>query len=157
VAHTFTNLLVHVIFSTKDRRPYIDPDLSSRLFAYMGGVLREIGVAPMIVNGTEDHIHKLIGVPATRSVAEVIRVVKANSSKWVHEQFSNRHDFAWQSGYGAFSVSQSKFSVSQSNVDSVRQYIANQEEHHRTVSFQEEYLAFLKRHGISYDERYVWE
>jgi REP element-mobilizing transposase RayT len=116
----------------------------------MGGVLREIGVAPMIVNGTADHVHELLGVPATRSVAEVIRIVKANSSKWVHEEYSHHHDFGWQSGYGAFSVSQS-------NVETVRQYIADQEEHHRTVSFQEEYLAFLKRHGIAYDKRYVWE
>ena len=150
MAHTFTNLLVHAIFSTKDRRPFINADLNPRLFAYMGGVLREIGVAPLIVNGTEDHLHALVGLPATRSVADVIRIVKANSSKWVHEEFPNHRDLAWQSGYAAFSVSQS-------NVDAVRAYIADQEEHHHTVSFQEEYLAFLKRHGITYDERYVWE
>jgi REP element-mobilizing transposase RayT len=148
--HTYTNVLAHIIFSTKDRQPHIDADLRSRLFAYMGGVLRDIGATPLIVNGMDDHAHQLVGVPATRSVSEVVRIVKANSSKWVHEEFPERSAFAWQSGYGAFSVSQS-------NVDLVRQYIAHQEEHHRTMSFQEEYVAFLKRHGIAYDERYVWE
>jgi REP element-mobilizing transposase RayT len=116
----------------------------------MGGILRDIGATPLILNGTEDHAHQLLGIPATRSVAEVVRMVKANSSKWVHDEFPSHQDFAWQSGYGAFSVSQS-------NVDSVRQYIVAQEEHHKTMSFQQEYLAFLKRHGIAYDERYVWE
>jgi REP element-mobilizing transposase RayT len=141
---------VHIIFSTKDRQPHIDFDLRSRLFAYIGGVVRDIGGIPLVVNGTDDHVHQLVGVPAARSVSEIVRIVKSNSSKWVHEEFPNRRAFAWQSGYGAFSVSQS-------NVDSVRQYIAKQEEHHRTVSFQEEYIAFLSRHGITYDERYVWE
>jgi REP element-mobilizing transposase RayT len=150
MAHTYVNLLVHVIFSTKDRRPHIDAELQSRLFAYTGGVLRDIGAVPMIVNGTADHVHQLVGLPSTRSIAELIRVVKANSSKWVHEEFASRREFAWQSGYAAFSVSQS-------NADAVRQYITDQEEHHRTVSFEEEYVAFLKRHGIAYDERYVWE
>ena len=150
MAHTYVNLLVHVIFSTKDRRPCIDAELQSRLFAFMGGVLRDIGAIPLIVNGTDDHVHQLVGLPSTRCVADVVRVVKANSSKWVHEEFSAHHEFGWQSGYAAFSVSQS-------NVDAVRHYIATQEEHHRTVTFQEEYLAFLKRHGIAYDERYVWQ
>jgi putative transposase len=150
VAHTFTNLVVHIIYSTKDRHPHIDTDLRPRLFAYLGGVIRDIGGSPLIVNGTDDHTHQLISLPAARAVAEVVRLVKANSSKWVHETFPAKRGFAWQSGYGAFSVSQS-------NVDAVRQYIAEQEEHHRTVTFQEEYLAFLRRHGISFDERYVWE
>ena len=148
--HTYTNVLVHLIFSTKDRQPCIDAGLRSRLFAYLGGVLRDIGATPMIVNGMEDHAHLLAGIPAARSVAEVVRTVKSNSSKWVHDEFPNRHAFAWQSGYGAFSVSQS-------NVESVRQYIAHREEHHKTMSFQQEYVAFLQRHGIAYDERYVWE
>jgi len=148
--HTYTNVLVHIIFSTKERRPYIGVDLRARLFAYMGGILRDVGASPLIVNGMDDHAHQLAGIPATRSVAEVVRIVKANSSKWIHQEFPNQSAFAWQSGYGAFSVSQS-------NVDSVREYIATQDEHHRRMSFQDEYVAFLKRHGIAYDERYVWE
>ena len=146
--HTYTNVLVHIIFSTKDRQPLINAESRDRLFAYMGGVLRDIGATPLIINGMDDHPHHLVGVPATRSVSEVVRLVKANSSKWVHEEFPDQPAFAWQSGYGAFSVSQS-------NVDSVRQYIARQEEHHKTMSFQEEYLAFLQRHGIVYEE-YLW-
>lgn len=150
MAHTYANLVVHVIFSTKDRVPQIDAEIRPRLFPYMGGVVRELGCTPMIVNGVEDHVHGLIGLPTTRSVADVMRVLKTNSSKWIHDTFTGRSAFAWQAGYGAFSVSQS-------NVEAVRQYISTQEEHHRMVSFQEEYLAFLQRHGIAYDPRYVWE
>ena len=148
--HTYVNLLVHVIFSTKDRRPHMTPDLRPRLFAYIGGVVRELGGTPSIVNGTDDHVHVLLGLPATKAVADVLRIVKTNSSRWVHETFPALRAFAWQSGYGAFSVSQS-------NADAVHAYIATQEEHHRHVSFQEEYAQFLKRHGITYDERYVWD
>ena len=148
--HTYANLLVHVIFGTKDRRPTITAELRPRLLAYMGGVVRAVGGTPAIVNGTDDHVHILLGLPVTKAVADVLRVVKANSSRWAHETFPARRDFAWQSGYGAFSVSQS-------NAAAVHAYIAEQEEHHRRMSFQEEYVAFLKRHGIAYDERYVWE
>lgn len=148
--HTYANLLVHVIFGTKDRLPTITPELRPRLFAYMGGVVREIGATPCIVNGTEDHAHLLLGLPVTKAIADVLRVVKANSSRWAHQEFPSLGTFAWQSGYGAFSVSQS-------SADAVYAYIADQEEHHKRVSFQDEYLLFLKRHGIAYDERYVWE
>ena len=145
---TFTNLLIHAIFSTKGRAQWIDADLRPRLFAYAGGVLREIHGTPLIINGPDDHAHLLFGLPAMASVAEVMRVVKANSSKWVHEQWPSRSYFAWQSVYAAFSVSQS-------NVEQVSRYTANQEAHHRTVSFQEEFIGFLKRHGIASDERFI--
>ena len=148
--HTFTNLLVHFIFSTKDRRPNLEAEIRSRVFAYMGGVFREVGATPILINGPDDHVHALASIPAAASVADVMRLVKTNTSKWVHEQWPQRREFAWQSGYGAFSVSQS-------NRAEVAKYIAGQEEHHRHVSFQEEFLAFLKRHGIAYDERYVWD
>lgn len=148
--HTYANLLVHVIFGTKDRQPTIVQEIRPRLFAYMGGIVRELGGTPCIVNGTDDHVHMLLGLPPAKAIADVLRVVKANSSRWTHEEFPERQGFAWQSGYGAFSVSQS-------NADAVHTYIANQEEHHKRVSFQEEYLLFLQRHGIAYDERYVWE
>ena len=150
MAHTFTSLLVHVIFSTKDRLPHLDAEVRSRLFPYMGGILREAGARPVLVNGVADHVHGLVGLPTTASVADMMRVLKTNSSKWVHEEWPTLRGFAWQTGYGAFSVSRS-------NVDEVERYIARQEEHHRTVTFQEEYVAFLRRHGIAYDERYVWE
>ena len=150
MAHTFTNLLCHVIFSTKDRLPQIDADLRPRLMAYLGGIVRELHAAPLIANGPDDHVHLLVGLPATLAVADLVRVVKANAWRWVHEQWPARKAFAWQTGYGAFSVSQS-------SAEAVRQYIAGQEEHHRHVSFQEEFVAFLKRHGIAYDDRYIWE
>ena len=148
--HTYTSLLTHVIFSTKDRQPHLDAEIRGRVFAYMGGVVRELKGAALAINGPDDHVHLLLGLPASVAVAEAVRVVKTNTSRWTHETWPQRQSFAWQSGYGAFSVSRS-------NVEEVERYIAGQEEHHRHVSFQEEYLAFLKRHGIAYDERYVWE
>ena len=150
MAHTFTNLLFHVIFSAKDRCAALDHQIRPRLFPYMGGIVREAGGIPLAVNGVSDHVHLLLALPATLAVADAMRVLKTNSSRWVHEQWPDRRSFAWQAGYGAFSVSRS-------NVEEVERYIANQEEHHRRITFQDEYLAFLRRHGIAFDERYVWE
>lgn len=150
MAHTFTNLLTHVIFSTKDREPFMNEDVRPRIFAYMGGVVREIGGTALRINGPSDHTHLLLALPATVAIAEAMRLVKTNSSKWIHETFPRLSAFAWQHGYGAFSVSQS-------NVGAVEAYIDKQEEHHRTMTFQEEFVAFLKRHGISYDPKYIWE
>lgn len=148
--HTFTNLLVHVVFSTKDRQPFLDTELRPRLFPYMGGIVRELGGVPLALNGPNDHVHALVTVPATLALADLMRVLKTNSSRWVHEQWPQRCSFAWQTGYGAFSVSKS-------NAPEVERYITGQEEHHRHVSFQEEFLAFLRRHGIAFNERYVWD
>ena len=150
MGHTFTNLTTHFIFGTKDRRPLIDAEVRPRLFPYLAGVAREMGATPLAVNGVEDHAHLLLGIPPALSAAEVTRVVKANASRWVHEQWPRKTSFAWQAGYGAFSVSRS-------NVDEVVAYIARQEEHHRHMTFQDEYLAFLRRHGVAFDERYVWD
>ena len=150
MAHTYTSVLVHVIFATKDRQPYLDGDVGPRVFAYMGGILREMGSTPILINGPADHVHGLVTVPPTVATSDLMRTLKANSSRWVHEQFPRLKSFAWQTGYGAFGVSRS-------NADEVERYIAGQEEHHRRVSFQEEYLTFLKRHGIAFDPRYVWD
>ena len=150
MAHTFTNLLTHVIFSTKDRTPSINVELKPQLFAYMGGIVRECKGVALTVNGIADHVHLLLRLPPTISLAEIMRVLKTNSSRWVHEKWPLHSAFGWQAGYGAFSVSQS-------NVSAVLHYITNQEEHHRKVSFQEEFIAYLRRHGIEYDERYIWE
>jgi putative transposase len=149
MAHTFTNLLTHVIFSTKDRLPLVTPGIKTRLHAYMGGIVRSIDGIALAIDGPADHVHLLIKTPATVAMADVVRVVKANSSRWVHETFPSAA-FAWQTGYGAFSVSCS-------NVEAVTEYIGGQEDHHQTVSFQEEFVAFLRRHGIEYDERFIWE
>ena len=148
IAHTFTNLLTHIIFSTKDREPFISDAIRDRLFGYMGGILNELHVTPILINGPTDHVHILAALPPKAALSDVMRVLKTNSSRWVHEELHQQ--FAWQSGYGAFSVSHS-------NAEQVRLYIANQQEHHKTVSFQEEFIAFLKRHEIPYDPRYIWE
>src|SRR3954462_7702749 len=107
MVHTFANLLVHVIFGTKDRRPSIIPEIRPRLFAYMGGIISEAGATPLIVNGADDHAHAFVGLPSTLAIADLLRLLQTNSSRWVHEGFPKARDFAWQSGYGAFSVSQS--------------------------------------------------
>ena len=150
MAHTFTNILLHVIFSTKDRAPFLDAELKPRMLAYIGGILNEMHAIPVFMDRPADHVHVLLVQPSTVTLADLIRTIKTNSSRWVHENWPQRSDFAWQTGYGAFSVSLSA-------AESVKKYIAGQEEHHRKVSFQEEFVAFLKRHGIQYDERYIWE
>ncbi len=150
MAHIFTNLLAHVIFSTKDRLPHINPIIKPRLLAYMGGIIRTLDGIAIAIDGTADHVHLLIKQPTTVAMADLMRSLKTNASRWVHETWPEEHAFAWQTGYGAFSVSQS-------NADAVRDYIARQEEHHQAVSFQEEFITFLRRHGIDYDERYIWE
>jgi REP element-mobilizing transposase RayT len=137
------------VFSTKERAPFIQGDLSQKLFPYLGGILRELEAVPLLVNGPQDHVHALAVLPATVGLAEVMRVLKTNSSRWVHEKWSSRSDFGWQEGYAAFSVSQSSRAA-------VLGYIQCQEEHHRKMTFQQELLALLKKHGIQYDERYIW-
>jgi REP-associated tyrosine transposase len=150
MAHTFANLLTHVIFSTKDREPLIAPDLKPDLMAYMGGIIRELGGKAVAANSMPDHVHMLLWLPPGVAVAEALRIVKTNSSRWVHQSRARLRGFAWQTGYGAFSVSQS-------NAASVAKYIREQEKHHRGVSFQEEFITFLKKNGVRYDERYIWE
>jgi len=143
-------LLIHIVFSTKGRAPLISGEIQDDLHAYLGGIIREIGGKALIVNGTVDHVHVLIRTPTTRSSAEIVRLLKANSSKWIHQKWPQQRGFTWQSGYGAFSVSESP-------VDSVRAYIASQQEHHKKISFQDEFRAFLRKNNIEVDERYLWE
>jgi REP element-mobilizing transposase RayT len=148
MAHTIGNVVVHVIFSTKGRKPLLTPEMRSDVYAYLGGIVRALNATALIVNGTADHIHMLIRIRPAQSPAEVARIVKTNSSRWAREKWNK--DFAWQTGYGVFSVSES-------NVSEVSKYIANQEQHHRKRSFQEEFVAFLRRNRIAYDERYIWD
>jgi putative transposase len=147
---SFTCLHYHLVFSTKHRLPQITEELAPRLYAYLGGILRTDKGCLIAVGGMPDHVHLLARVGKQTSVARALRVLKANSSKWVHETFPDRRDFAWQTGYGAFAVSYSHLSR-------IQHYIAHQAEHHRTVTFQDEYRAFLRRHHIEYDERYLWD
>ena len=147
--HSFASLLVHVIFSTKDRASDLSPELAARLFPYMAGIVKERKGVPLIINGPADHVHLLVYVAATESISDLMRVVKTNSSRWVHEQFPEHKRFGWQAGYGALTVSRSRAA-------DVTAYIAGQQDHHRRVSFQDEFLTFLRKHGIAYDVRDLW-
>jgi len=148
MANTFTNLLFHIVFSTKHRAPFVHESLRERLYGYMGGILREEGGILLEIGGMPDHAHLLARLKADCSVAEAVRTVKSSSSKWVHQTFPERVDFAWQTGYAAFSVSESQ-------VATVRRYIKNQEQHHTRLSFKDELIALLQKHGIEFDERYL--
>jgi putative transposase len=150
VPQSLVSLNVHLIFSTKNREPVIDADLALRLYGYMGGIIRNTGSVLLAVGGMPDHVHLLVSLGRQTCIADLVRDTKANSSAWVHETFPERGSFAWQAGYGAFTVS---ISV----LERVRLYIVNQERHHRRRTFQDEFLALLKAHGLEYDERYVWD
>ena len=147
---SFACLNCHIIFSTKNREPVIMPDFAPRLYQYIGGIAHNTGNTLMAAGGMPDHIHLLVSLGRESCMADVVRDIKSNSSRWIHETVANLRGFAWQSGYGAFAVSYS-------SLVQVRQYIADQQEHHRVRTFQEEFRAFLKRHNIQYDERYVWD
>ena len=149
MAHSFVKILVHVVFSTHNREPSIDTEFSDRLHQYLGGIIRALGGHAFAINGMPDHVHVLMTLPADKSIADVMRTVKANSSRWVSETIPRASGFSWQTGYSAFGVSQSAF-------DRVSQYIANQAEHHAKKSFQDEYRELLTLHGLSFDEKYVW-
>ena len=145
---SLTQLLVHTIFGTKDRAPLIADDWRPDLHAYIGGILRNRKCDLLAAGGVEDHMHLLIRMATTISIADMIRDVKSNSSAWRHENGDSK--FAWQSGYGVFSVDQPM-------VGPLVAYIADQRVHHRKVTFQEEYMAFLKKHEMEFDERYMWD
>ncbi len=143
--HSFSNLLIHIVYSSKHRRPLIDATLEERLFPYFGGIVRQLGGRLYIVNGVEDHVHLLTELPASIAVADAIGKIKGSSTHWIHETFYDRSEFAWQRGYAAFSVSKSKLST-------VARYIERQKTHHKKWSFEEEFAQLLRRHGISVDK-----
>jgi putative transposase len=140
----------HCVFSTKDRRPFITPELRERLWPFLGGIARQNKMKAVEIGGVADHIHILLSLPSTMPISKAMQLIKGGSSKWMHESFPDRRLFAWQEEYGAFSVS-----ISQ--LDTIIAYIKNQEEHHRKMTFQEELLKLLKRHQIEFDERYLWK
>jgi len=150
MAGTYTELIYHLIFSTKHREPLISPRLQEELYAYIGGILRDQGGHLLEVGGMPDHLHLLIRIKPDISVSEIVRLVKANASKWANERPDQMERFAWQRGYGAFTVSLSQAPM-------VSQYVRNQEEHHRKKTFQEEFVEFLKRHEIQFDEQHLWD
>lgn len=150
MAQSLSNLLTHLVFSTKNRMPSLNEDIASELHPYIVGVLDNLGCPSIQVGGASDHVHIFYRLSRIKSVAEVVETVKTSTSKWIKTKSNELAGFYWQSGYGAFSVSQS-------DMDAVIAYIRNQPEHHKKVSFQEEYRRFLNRYQISYDERYVWD
>ena len=144
--HTFTKNHLHVVFSTKQRLKLIPKDLQAETWSYMTGICKNTGLVPVAVNGMADHAHLLFHLPPTTTLAKAVSSLKANSSRWLNER---KVKFAWQEGYGAFSVSASNLPV-------VAQYIRNQQEHHKKINFEDEFLALLKKHGIEFDPKYVF-
>jgi len=149
MAHSYSCCLVHYVFSTKERRKAIALELRQRLWSYMGGIARENGMKALAVGGTDDHVHTLVSLPATPSIAKAIQLIKGGSSKWIHDTLPAHANFAWQEGYGAFSIGVS-------GVNETMAYINAQEEHHQTRTFEEEFRVFLAKHNVEYDERYVF-
>ncbi len=147
---SFVCMHCHIVFSTKGREPWLTDELLPRLFAYIGGIVRAHGSVLVAAGGVPDHVHLLVSLSKESSIADLLREIKANSSRWIHETFPDLGGFHWQTGYGAFAVSYS-------DLDRVEQYVREQPEHHRERTFQEEFLALLRRHRIPFDERYLWD
>jgi putative transposase len=142
--------LIHLVYSTKQRQRWIGQAHRDGLFAYQAGIYREWDSPALLIGGVEDHVHSLFALSKNHPLKKIVEEVKKGSSKWMKSDGPKNPDFHWQAGYGAFSVSQS-------NLEEVRRYIENQEEHHRRMTFQDELRALLVRHGIKFDERYVWD
>jgi REP element-mobilizing transposase RayT len=151
MAQSLAKIVVHTIFSTKDRHPFLrDQKLRDELHRYIGGILLELDCQPIITGGVDDHIHFLCSLSRTCEPANMVKDVKRGSSRWLKTKGPELSDFAWQNGYGIFSIGFSQ-------IESVRSYIAGQEEHHRQVSYQDEFRQFLQRYEIKFDERFVWD
>jgi len=148
MSHTYTCALFHCVFSTKERSKLISPEIQPRLWAYIGGVARKREMKALRVGGTDDHLHLLLSLPSALPIAKAMREIKSESTRWLRED-CGLAGFAWQEGYGAFSIGWTQ-------VDATLKYIARQKEHHRKRDFQAEFVAFLKKHKIEYDPRYVW-
>jgi len=147
---SLSSILVHLIFSTKNREPFISTAIEQELHPYMAKIFRGLRSPSLTIGGTDDHVHILFSLGRTIEVAELVKEVKSESSKWIKSKGKEFENFYWQRGYGAFSIGQSQ-------VTAVKRYIARQKVHHQRVTFQDEYRTFLKSYGIDYDERYVWD
>ena len=150
MAGKYLSLLVHFTWRTAGREPSIEADMRDDLYSYIGGIMKNKNAKLISAGGTSDHIHLYASMPSTISIADFVNAVKSNSSRWIHESSSRLRGFAWQDGYGAFSVSKSE-------EGRVVRYISNQEEHHRKRTFKEELIGLLDKHGIAYDKRYIWQ
>jgi REP element-mobilizing transposase RayT len=150
MAGKYLSLLVHFTWSTAGREPWIETEMREDLYSYIGGIMKNKKAILLAAGGMFDHIHLYASMPSTISIADFVNVVKSNSSRWIHESFTPLRNFAWQEGYGAFSVSKSE-------EGRVVRYISNQEDHHRKRTFKEELIGLLEKHGIEYDKRYIWD
>lgn len=151
MAQSLAKILLHTVFSTKDRRPFLrDEPLRHELHRYLGGILTNLECHPIIAGGIEDHVHLLFALPRTATVADIVKELKRGSTLWLKTKSPQLADFAWQTGYGVFSIGHSQ-------IDAVTTYIATQPENHRKISFQDEFRELLKRYQIEFDERYVWD
>jgi REP element-mobilizing transposase RayT len=149
MANTYSQVYYHIVFSTKDRIDWIKPEIENRVWAYLGGIARKHKITAIQIGGVDNHIHGLLGSPPIYSPSQVAKYLKGDSSKWIHEEFPDLRDFAWQDGYGVFSVSRSE-------IGRVTKYIENQRTHHQKQSFEDEYVALLKLHNIEHDERFLF-
>ena len=151
VPQSLAKILLHTVFSTKERRPFLrDIAVREELHRYLGGILKELECQPIMVGGVEDHVHLLSALSRTCTPAEMVKELKRGSSLWIKQRDPGLRDFSWQNGYGIFSIGFSQ-------TEAVRAYIANQEEHHRKMTFQDEFRLLLRRYAVEYDERYVWD
>ena len=149
MAQSYCDLIYHLVFSTSEHDRWLDAEVCKRLYPYLGGAIRDLGGMSIEIGGVEDHIHLLARLRQDKALSEVLRELKANSSGWIHRTFPHAGKFAWQVGYGAFTVSESQ-------IGRVQTYIQRQAEHHRKQTFQEEFIALLRAHEIEFDERYLW-
>lgn len=147
---SLSSILIHLIFSTKNREPLITLEIEPQLYPYMATVFRTMKSPSLAINGTQDHLHILFSLARTLTVAALVEEVKTETSKWIKTKGREFRNFHWQNGYGAFSIGQS-------SVPALKRYIAAQKEHHKLISFQDEYRKIMKQYGVSYDERYVWD
>ena len=150
MSHSFCNHIYHIVFSTKTHIQWLNNEIRPRIHAYLGGAIRDQGGIALIIGGVADHVHVLAKLRQDKAISDVIRCIKANSSQWIHKTFARCEDFNWQAGYASFSVSASQ-------VERVRRYIESQEEHHKKISFKEEFIKLLKRHGLEFTEEYLWK
>ena len=149
MSHTYYQNIYHLIWSTNQRKPLIPPDLKQRIFEFLGGTFKVAGCMPIEIGGMADHIHALVAIPPKFAVSDIVRDAKISSNKWCRSEVSNSRDFSWQEGFGSFTVSKSQ-------IENVRHYILNQEEHHKKKTFKEEFIRLLELHEIEFEEKYLW-
>lgn len=150
MAQSLSSILIHLVFSTKNREPFITPAIETELFPYMAKIFRELKSPSLTIDGTSDHLHILFSMGRVIRVADLVEEVKTGSSKWIKTKGREFRNFHWQKGYGAFSIGQS-------NLMALKKYILGQKQHHRRITFQDEYRHLLQAYEIDYDERYVWD